>query len=203
MGLGYYWFPEAIAFTDYWRKNESSIKNYDTLMFGAVISIMATALATLFEGTLPGGRPFHPIDFFGIIAGLCAFAGLVVVWIHNDTSAYTGHSADFDFVDIQRLSIKSLIALVMLFDSVLHEDTTINTVSVFMGVVTVCDVFTIAIRHEDYTGDLEKMLQGLFVVAVCLGALTVFTTGIVAMSKNKSTKQRRGAFGRSTQTMAG
>ena len=27
MAIGYYWFPQAIAFTDDWRRNDSKIKH--------------------------------------------------------------------------------------------------------------------------------------------------------------------------------
>merc|ERR1712048_10447 len=204
MGLGYFYFGNAIARTDTWRQakedNLYAFDDYDILMAGACLSLIATSVACIFEISIPGsgkgrasgcGAP----EVAAILFLLIGIAGLLVMWIKNDVTEGT-----IEYTRLQKLSVESVISLMFLADSLMHFDPDISAGAILIGTLTGCNMFLVGIEYEtipDQYDDMRIARQGALVTAISIAVLVVVGVLASALGRNVNEEGRRGAFSRS------
>lgn len=203
MGMGYFYFGHSISRIDTWRKSKEDgvvFEDYDTIMAGSIISLIATAVASIFEISLPGsgkGRSSGcgAAEAAAIVFMLVGFGGLCVLWAKNDTSNGDGNVLKYQ--ELQQLSIEAIITLMFLADSLMHFDAQITSGAILLGTLTGCNLFIVGVEYEQIqepTDDERIARQGALVCSVAMGVLTVVAVLATALGRNSHESERRSAF---------
>merc|ERR1712226_799638 len=165
-------------------------------MSGVAMCLVSTSVATVMEVSVPAsgsgrragvGGP----EMFALFLAVVGVAGLGMLWYELDVTFAS-------YNELFRFSLQSVMALMLLADSMMHYDVSISYTAVFIGIHTGCNMYAFGIKYDKQpTKDEENAFLGCLIASCCLFFLSVVLIGTISMGRNENEMPRRVSRGKS------